>query len=112
LFYRDRVVVKVRPLQYSPVATFAGVLRPEFLREPIDNIVYKYGVAPTAQWSMLAQIAAIPTEGQVAGPAPKTGGEIEQSMMAVFDTMREVQTQVQSVSFPEIAVTPIALYRE
>lgn len=112
VFYRDRVVIKIRPLEHSPVATFAGVLRPDFLREAIDNVVYKYGLVPTAPWRMLAQVAAIPREGQEPVATPKTGGEVEQSMMAVFDTMREVQTQVQSVSFPEIAVTPIALYRE
>lgn len=112
VFYQDRVVIKIRPLEHSPVATFAGVLKPESLREPIDNIVYKFGLVPAAPWRMLAQIAAIPREGQEATPSPKTGGQIEQSMMAVFDNMRVLQTQVQSVSFPEIAVTPIALYRE
>ncbi len=112
VFYKDRIVIKVRPLENSPVGTFAGMLRPEFLREPIDTIVYKYGTAPATPWRMLAQVASIPREGQVTPATPKTGGEIEQAMMAVFDNMKEVQAQVQSVSFPEIAVTPIALYRE
>jgi hypothetical protein len=112
VFYRDRIVIKIRPLEQSPVGTFAGVLRPEFLREPIGTIVYKYGPAPATPWRMLAQVASIPREGQEITVPPKTGGEIEQSMMTVFDSMKEVQAQVQSVSFPEIAVTPIALYRE
>jgi hypothetical protein len=112
VFYKDRIVIKIRPLEDSPVGTFAGVLRPEFLREPIDTIVYKYGPAPARPWRMLAQVASIPRDGQQTAAPPKTGGEIEQSMMSVFDTMKEVQAQMQSVSFPEIAVAPIALYRE
>jgi len=112
VFYRDRVVVKIRPLPGSPMSTFAGVLRPEFLREPIDTIVYKYGLVPPTPWRMLAQVAAIPKQGDEAGPSFPTGGDIEQAMMTVFQAMREVQAQVQCVSFPEIAVTPIALYRE
>jgi len=112
VFYRDRVVVKIRPLATSSMSTFAGVLRPEYLREPIDTIVYKYGLVPPTPWRMLAQVAAIPKRSDESGQSFQTGGDIEQAMMSVFESMREVQAQVQCVSFPEIAVTPVALYRE
>lgn len=111
VFYKHRIVVKLRPLVDDPMGSLVGVLRPEFLREPIDVLTYKYGMAPSQPWSMLAQIASIPTEGDLGLEVPPTGGDIERSMMTVLESMRSFQAQVQMVTFPEIAVTPIAIYR-
>ena len=112
VFYKDRIIIKLRPLLDDPMASLVGILRPEFLREPIDVLTYKYGPAPTQQWRMLAQVAAIPEEGETPLATPRTGGEIEAAMMVVFESMKELQTKVQQVTYPEIAVTPIAVYRQ
>lgn len=43
---------------------------------------------------------------------PQQGSSIGLGLQNLFDNYRELELIAQSVVFPEIAVTPIAIYRE
>src|SRR5699024_9186726 len=42
-FYKDRVVIKNIPFVESPNFRFVGTLNQSYLRESIENIIFKYG---------------------------------------------------------------------
>jgi len=89
-----------------------GNLNPELLRDNIDSITYKYGTSPSTPWTMFGQVAAIPAD---AGWQPMSlvgGAAIEGAFHNLFDQMRQIEVMAQSVVYPEVSVTPIALYRE
>lgn len=111
-FYKDRIVIKLVPLAADTSFRLVGNLSKEFLRDAIEGITYKYGTSPTSSWTMFGQIAAIPPkEGW--NPLTLVGGaQIESAFQNLFDKMRQLEMQVQCVVHPEIAVTPIAVYRE
>lgn len=111
-FYKDRVVIKLVPYSSDPSFRLVGNLNVDFLRDPIESITYKYGTSPTSSWTMFGQVAAIPPlEGWQ--PLSLIGGaQIEAAFQNMFDQMRQVEIMAQSVVHPEVAVTPIAVYRE
>lgn len=111
-FYKGRIVIKMRPIVDDATGSLVGVLRPDFLREPSEVLLYKYGESPRRPWRMLAQVASIPIEHELGPEVPPSGGDIEKAMMEVFSSMKTVQAGVQTVQYPEIAVTPIAVFRE
>lgn len=41
-----------------------------------------------------------------------TGNQIENAFQQMFDEYRKIESMAQSVTYPEIAITPIAIYRE
>jgi len=75
--------------------------------------LYKYGTSPSSEWTLFAQIASIPEKGyhpfSIDG---MTGSEIEVAMQTMFSALREIESTGLSVTYPEISVTPIAIYRE
>jgi hypothetical protein len=102
---------------------FVGTLSREFLRESTRDLIFKYGGKPQKGWSMLAQVC------QVTEPSNKLGtlsqlmqdfsGLPEQAIGSTTDVINPIvellnafQEAMASVSYPAIAVTPIALYRE
>jgi hypothetical protein len=111
-FYKDRVVIKNVPFSEHPNFRFVGTLNQSYLRESIENIIFKYGTAPRDEWYMLAQIASIPNSDNAELDISFNQNELEQGMQTVFDALRGLETAGLSISFPEIAVTPIAIYRQ
>lgn len=103
---------------------FAGTLSREFLRENTRDLIFKYGGKPQVSWSMLAQIC------QVTEPSNKLGaltqlmqdfpgvpgqagiGTTTDVINPIVELLNAFQEAMASVSYPAIAVTPIALYRE
>jgi hypothetical protein len=72
----------------------------------------KFGMAPNAEWTMFGQIAAVPEDGPQASPFEMYfSNEIEGALEKIFEAMRGINALL-SVSYPEIAITPIAIYRE
>ncbi|MBQ4843324.1 hypothetical protein M5E03_18650 [Bacillus safensis] len=111
-FYKDRVVIKNIPFVESPNFRFVGTLNQSYLRESIENIIYKYGTAPHEEWFMFAQIASIPTNEQKEVDISFNQNDLENGMQTVFDALRDIEKVGLSITFPEIAVTPIAIYRQ
>ncbi len=107
----SRITFKIMPNESQPDFRLVGDLQPEFLRENIDSIIYKYGSAPATPWHMFAQIAAIPSQHQSGVNMQGTGSEVEMALHKGFDALRGFERSGISVSYPEVAVTPIAIYR-
>jgi hypothetical protein len=110
-FYKDRIVFKSVPFKNQPEFRFVGTLNPLYLREKIEDIIFKYGTAPRERWYLFAQIASIPTKDKENLDISASENSIEMAMQQVFDALRGVEKEGLSISFPEIAVTPIAIYR-
>lgn len=111
-FYGDRVVIKNIPIIERPNFRFVGTLNKLYLRESIENIIYKYGTAPQDDWYMFAQVASIPNKNTDELVMSFNQNELEKGLQSVFDALREIEKSGLSISFPEIAVTPIAIYRQ
>lgn len=112
LFYKDRVIVKMLPFPDLVNFRLVGNLNSKFLREDITSIIYKYGTAPISEWYIFGQIASIPTSERSNILQTITGSQIEGALQNVFDAFRQIELLAQTVVYPEIAVTPIAIYRE
>lgn len=111
-FYKDRIVIKNIPFTDMSNFRFVGTLNQSYLRESIENIIYKYGTAPKDKWYMFAQIASIPDTKKNEIDISFNHNELEKGMQTVFDALRDIEKAGLSISFPEIAVTPIAIYRQ
>ncbi|PRX16934.1 hypothetical protein BX659_1595 [Orenia metallireducens] len=111
-FYKDRIVIKLNPFENYPDFRLVGNLNKEFLRDDISSIIYKYGTAPVSEWTIFGQIASIPPENRENIVSNVGGSDIEVALQQMFDVFREVEMMAQSVVYPEISITPIAIYRE
>lgn len=113
LFYKDRVVIKMLPFEDYPDFRLVGNLKSDFLRENISSIIYKYGKAPISEWTIFAQVASIPPKDRSKIENKISGTDIEVALQQMFNAFQEVELLAQSeVVYPEIAITPIAIYRE
>jgi hypothetical protein len=112
LFYKDRVVIKMLPFVDCPDFRLVGNLKPDLLRENISSITYKYGTAPVSDWTVFAQVASIPPKDRSNNGYNIGGANMEVALHGMFNAFREVELLSQSVVYPEIAITPIAIYRE
>jgi hypothetical protein len=111
-FYRGRLVIKVLPYPDARDIRVVAPLHETMLRDPLDHLRLKFGMAPNAEWTMFGQIAAVPEDGPQASPFEMYfSNEIEGALEKIFGAMRGINALL-SVSYPEIAITPIAIYRE
>jgi len=112
-FYKNRLIIKVLPFRDYSNFRLVGNLQDDFLRDKIQSILYKYGTSPSSEWILFAQIASMPEKSyhsfSIDGMA---GSKIEVAMQSVFSALREIESTGLSVTYPEISVTPIAIYRE
>lgn len=123
MFMADQLIAT---LTCSSEMRFQGPLTRSFLREDIRHYIFKRGGAPQEGWAMLAQISQIPNErnkmlrlstkmaalstnAQLATGNTSTASDLIDMMVA---TIYDLQEAIASVSYPSIAVTPIAIYRE
>lgn len=102
---------------------FMGILDRVHLREDIRSLIHKYGSKPQGEWTMLAQISRIPEQNtlleQVEGFSDLFKDFSTDNINAVSDFFNifieffnDLQEMMSSVTYPNISVTPIALYRE
>lgn len=110
-FYKDRVVIKMLPFENKTDFILVGNLNEKYLRDDISSITYKYGTAPISEWTIFCQVASMPPKEREV-PQITTGSEIESGIQGIFDAYRTIESLAQSVVYPEIAITPIAIYRE
>jgi hypothetical protein len=113
LFYGDRIILKIVPEYCSEHVRFVGILRTDCLRYDLSDISYKFGTAPDTNWNVLAQICTITKKGQSISRIRTTASnEIEKAIEPAFQAIREAeQLMGLSVNYPEISITPIAIYR-
>lgn len=111
-FYKDRVVIKMMPFIENADFRLVGNINKAFLRDDISSITYKYGTAPVSEWTIFAQIAAIPPKDRSNVAQNIGGAQIEVALQNMFNSFRDIEVMAQSVVYPEIAITPIAVYRE
>ena len=112
MFYQDRVVIKIIPYEEYPDFRLVGNIDKTYLRDDIESIIYKYGTAPVSDWTIFGQIASVPPENSSDQMFNVTGNQIENAFQQMFDAYRKIENMAQSVTYPEIAITPIAIYRE
>ena len=119
-FYRDAIRVHVTSPQGC---RFIGPLIREHLRDDIQALIYKHGSRPKGEWNMLAEVTRIPLPGEATEAAmmkqlmeigdsafdqSSPSDQIDQ-LVAMFNVFQE---SIGSVSYPDIAVSPVAVYRE
>ena len=111
IFYKERIIIKMMPFNNTNIRVVES-LRPEFLRDRLDDFHFKFGTSPDATWSVFGQIASVPlADGPAARPPQYFSNEIDRGVEGVFESMRALE-QMTGVSYPEIAITPIAVYRD
>jgi len=97
---------------------FVGPLAREHLREDIRDLIYKYSSAPTGEWVMLADIARAPSpeDSEEEAIMKRMGdvgeGSVSRQMGEALGMLNAFQELWGSVSYPEVAVSPVAVYRE
>jgi hypothetical protein len=109
-------------LKLSNEILFVGTLARKFLREDTRDFIFKYGGSPQSGWSMLAQIAQVTEPADKLAAFTEFGTKLQATQKAFTTTTDAVnpivellnlfQEAMASVSYPAIAVTPIAIYRE
>lgn len=112
MFYQDRIIIKIIPYGEYPDFRFVGNIDKTYLRDDIESIVYKYGSAPVSDWTIFGQIASVPPENRSDQIFNITGNQIESAFHQMFGAYRKIEDVAQTVTYPEISITPIAVYRE
>lgn len=114
-FFKDTIRVNVTN---SQGCEFVGPLAREHLREDIRDLIYKYSSAPPGEWVMLANIARVPNpEDSEEEAIMERLGDVDEGSVArqlgqVMPMLYAFQELMGSVTYPEVAVSPIAVYRE
>lgn len=114
-YFKDSIRVKITNPQGCE---FIGPLAREHLREDIRDLIYKYSSAPEGEWVMLADIARVPgpedsEEEAIMERMEEVGeGSVSSQMGKALGMLNGFQELFGSVSYLEVAVSPIAVYRE
>lgn len=114
-YFKDSIRVKITN---ALGCEFTGPLAREHLREDIRDLIYKYSSAPEGEWVMLADIARVPSpedseeEAIMERMEEVDGGSVSSQMGKAFGLLNGLQELFGSVSYPEVAVSPVAVYRE
>ncbi len=112
--------------QHASGLMFVGTLTRSFLREDSRSFIFKYGNGSQTGWNMFAQVNAIPERGNRLSQLPSAIGELQakashqkseaasavDAVDVVLEMIQTVQAAAASVSYPAIAVTPLAVFRE
>lgn len=119
-FFKDAIQITVTNNQGF---SFIGPVTRQYLREEIHNLIFKYGSKPQGEWGMLAQvtrISSLPGEArqQLSVAINESENPFEEMQTAssalnkVLDVMNSLQELMGSAAYPDVAVSPIAVYRE
>lgn len=115
-FFKDAIRVKITNTRGS---AFVGPLDREHLREDIRDLIYKYGSAPEGEWVMLAAVSRIPRpedsgEEAILSRLEEVQGtdSVSSQIGTALSMLNGFQELFGSVSYPDIAVSPVAVYRE
>lgn len=112
-------------LRRSEVLVFSGTLSREYLRERTRDLIFKYGGQPQTGWTMLAQVSQVTIPDNklgalsellqtLPGIKPDEGefSSVTDVLNPIVEVLNAFQEAMASVSYPAIAVTPVAVFRE
>ncbi|CAN5877511.1 hypothetical protein BH18ACT11_BH18ACT11_12480 [soil metagenome] len=118
-FFEDAIRVEMINAQDCG---FVGPLTREHLREDVRGLIYKHGSRPRGEWAMLAEISRIPQPSEASEDVmseliasmqnQESGKSISNEIDKVVTVFNAFQEFMGSVSYPDIAVSPVAVYRE
>lgn len=120
-FFEDSIQITVTNAQGI---SFIGPVNREHLREDIRNLIFKFGSKPQGEWGMLAQItrtlssqraASLQLETSVVELEELPAEDIQTAssvLNEVLDAMNSFQEFMGSAAYPDVSVSPIAVYRE
>ena len=110
--YGDMIRVKIFPFfESNPERVLIGTADRTFFRYLPNTLTNLYGPVVDAGWVSILQInkGEPYTLGKLVS---NSGNKIEDSLEQLADYLSSLGTLTQSVTFPAIAITPIAIYRE
>lgn len=111
-FLKGRLNVKAMPFDQDLDFRVTGPLRRDCLRESMEVIRSKYGSFPHDRWCVFCQIATIPMKIDMERKRDISfKNELEKAIDVVFRSLMGIEDQFK-INFPEIAITPIAIYRD
>jgi hypothetical protein len=112
-FVRNNLIVRIMPFADAPDARVVSNLdNPAALRLPLESLAFRFGSAPRDEWTLFGQIASVPLSSDKPFEFGGTlGSDIDKALQKLFNVLRSFEPLIASVVFPEICVTPIALYR-
>lgn len=104
---------------------FLGAINSDYLRETMRNLLFKYGGSPKGEWEMVCQITNIPGRSSESlndsfkdfGKAIDTNAiskakSLSPIMNEIVNEFSKINGMFSSVSYPNISVDPIAVYKE
>jgi len=112
-FYGTPFVMRVLPVSDDPSVRLVCRLDTEWLRDPKDVILFKYGDAPPTPWTVLCQVADVPPEDY--RPQALEGvftNQLIDAISQMFGALMAFEDFGITVRYPEIPVTPLAVYRD
>lgn len=120
--YSDLITIEIRN---QKEINFIGAVNSDFLRETMRNMIYKYGSKPLGDWEMICQITRMPKNrsGNLEEMFKDFGESIdteklgkeksfERVLNEILKEFSKINDMFASVSYPNIAVEPIAVYQE
>lgn len=124
-FFKDAIRVRITGARGSD---FIGPLARVHLREDIQSLIFKHGSRPRGEWTMLAEITRPPPltqeemtpedlmQGLIGEAETAPREDVQEEMSDVFndvvDMMNAFQEFIGSPSPSDVAVSPVAIYRE
>jgi hypothetical protein len=117
--FGDTVVMKCRP--FGDCAFIAKV-NPVWLRDDIRSLLFRFGALPSDPWTIVGQIARVArVDDSTADDSNASGDNIEASnevgetrpedaFEGAFNAVNGLQ-EFASLSYPDVAITPFAVYR-
>ncbi|API90078.1 hypothetical protein BKP56_12790 [Marinilactibacillus sp. 15R] len=104
---------------------FLGAINTSYLRETMRNLLFKYGGNPKGDWEMICQITNIPKNNgeTLENSFENFGKDINSTNLSKAKSMNafmndivtefsKVNDMFSSVSYPNISVEPIAVYKK
>lgn len=104
---------------------FLGAINADYLRETMRNFLFKYGGSPKGEWEMICQITNVPKRSSenLSTSFNDFGKDIKHTninnekslspyMNQIVTEFSKINDIFSSVSYPDISVEPIAVYKE
>ncbi|MCB9460923.1 MAG: hypothetical protein H6670_14820 [Anaerolineaceae bacterium] len=112
-FYSDLTRVRIFPYRDDPQCVFLGDLDKEYYRYPSTTLSAMYGSFIDAGWKALIQVhksndVAFTRFTSIGGDASRLEDQVEK----IADSLTDITNITQSVTFPSVAFTPLAIFRE
>jgi hypothetical protein len=109
--YGDLIRVKMFPFRSSPDKVLVGSADRNALRYTSGSLTTMYGSTIDAEWTCVVQVNK-GTTIEAGALASSSGDQIQDAFEQLVDLLAGVGSLTQGITFPAVAVTPIAICRE